>query len=165
MATAREPETLTRVPLESFEAALAIVGDAWSLLILREAFHGVRRFERFHANLGVSRAVLTARLKTLTAAGVLRAVPYREGNSRARNEYRPTRAGVDLLPTLIGFMEWAERHIEGAEGTADVLIHRDCGARVHATLTCEAGHDPVEPDRIDPVRARRGGPASGAAAG
>lgn len=140
----------------SIEAALAIVGNRWSLMILREVFHGVRRFEPLRANLGVSRAVLAARLRDLTAAGLLRATPYREGNSRARNEYRPTRAGVQLLPALIALMEWAERHIDGADDSADILIHRDCGGRVHAVLACDAGHDGVEPDQIDPVRAEDG---------
>lgn len=140
----------------AIEAALAIVGNRWSLMILREVFHGVRRFESLRANLGVSRAVLAARLRDLTAAGLLRATPYREGNARSRNEYRPTRRGVELLPTLVALMEWAEQHVEGAEGSADILIHRDCGGRVHAVLACDAGHDGVEPDRIDPVRAERG---------
>jgi DNA-binding HxlR family transcriptional regulator len=140
--------------LESVQAALAVVGDRWSLLILREAFHGVRRFEQLLANLGVSRAVLSSRLRTLTAAGLLRRVPYRERASRQRVEYRPTRAGVELLPALVALMEWVDRHVAAAADTADVLVHRDCGGRVHAALNCEAC-GPVEADRIEPVRASR----------
>lgn len=155
MSAEQEGQTITRGPVESIEAALAVVGDRWSLLILREAFHGVRRYEQMLRNLGVSRAVLASRLRDLTAAGLLRAVPYREGTARARHEYRPTRPGVELLTALVALMEWAERNVEGAAGTADVLIHRDCGARVHAALNCEGGHDAVEPDEIDPIRADR----------
>lgn len=135
--------------------ALALVGDRWSLMILHEAFNGVRRFEQMRRNLGVSRAVLTARLRALVDAGLLRSVPYREEKARERHEYRPTRAGVELLPALVALMEWFERHVEGAEETADTLIHRGCGARVHAALICEDGHGPVEPDQIDPTRAPR----------
>ena len=136
--------------LGSVEAALRIVGDRWSLLILREVFHGVRRFEDFLAT-GVSRAVLSARLRTLTDAGLLRREPYREGNARSRNEYRPTRAGVELLPALVALMEWAETHVDGA-APADALSHRDCGGQVHAHLLCDGGH-PVRPDEIVPSRA------------
>jgi DNA-binding HxlR family transcriptional regulator len=135
----------------SVEAALAIVGDRWSLLILREVFHGVRRFDDFLRNTGVSRAVLSARLRTLTAAGLLRREPYRDGTARSRAEYPPTRAGVELLPALVALMEWAEGHVDGA-APADPLTHRDCGGRVHAHLLCEAGHE-VAPDQIDATRA------------
>lgn len=131
-------------------AALRIVGDRWSLLILREVFHGTTRFDDFLRTTGVSRAVLSARLRSLTDAGLLRRQPYRDGTSRHRAEYRPTRAGVELLPTLVALMEWAERHVDG-EPPSDVLIHRGCGAHVHAELTCESGHR-VEPDEIDPTR-------------
>lgn len=150
MAThARPPERLG-----SMEQALAVVGDRWSLRILRECFHGARRFAEIQRNLGVSRAVLAARLRRLTDAGLLRSVPYREEGARERREYRPTRAGVELLPALVALMEWAERHL--GEGGADELVHRDCGSLVHAALVCEDGHIEVEPDEIDPRRAERG---------
>jgi DNA-binding HxlR family transcriptional regulator len=155
MASDPLPASDQGVRVESVQAALAIVGDRWSLLILREAFHGVRRYEAFLANLGVSRAVLASRLRALTGAGLLRSVPYREGRSRLRHEYRPTRAGVELVPMLVALMEWAARNVEGAAGTADLLVHRGCGGHVHATLTCQRGHDRVEPDEIDPIRAPR----------
>lgn len=138
-------------PISSVEAALAIVGDRWSLVILREVFHGVSRFDDFLKNTGVSRAVLSARLRSLTWAGLLRTQPYREGNSRSRTEYRPTRVGVELIPALVALMDWAERNVDGAHG-ADLLTHRGCGGRVRALLTCERGHV-VEPDQIDPRRA------------
>lgn len=137
--------------LDSMEAALRIVGDRWSLSILREVFHGVSRFDDFLRNTGVSRAVLSARLRSLTAAGLLRREPYRNGAERSRSEYRPTRVGVELLPALVALMEWAERHVDGA-ADADELIHRGCGAPVHAQLRCGAGHL-VAPDQIDPQRA------------
>lgn len=138
-------------PLRSVDAALAIVGDRWSLQILREAFHGVRRFDDLLRNTGVSRAVLSTRLRRLTAAGLLRTVPYQEAGTRRRLEYRPTRAGVELLPALVALMDWAERRVAGA-GPADTLVHRDCGRRVHVLLVCDGGHA-VEPNRIEPHRA------------
>lgn len=147
MATQRR-QTVDRP--DSMEAALAIVGDRWSLLILREVFHGVSRFDDFLKNTGVSRAVLSARLRSLTAAGLLRREPYRDGSERSRAEYRPTRVGVELLPALVALMEWAERNVAGA-AAADELTHRECGGRVHAHLACDAGHH-VEPDEIVPRR-------------
>ena len=146
---AQTPTPLTERP-QSMQAALRIVGDHWSLLILREVFHGVTRFDDFLKNTGVSRAVLTARLRSLTAAGLLRQEPYRNGSERSRAEYHPTRVGVGLLPALVALMEWAEGNVTGAD-QADELTHRDCGARVHAHLSCDAGHT-VEPDQIVPRR-------------
>jgi DNA-binding HxlR family transcriptional regulator len=149
----RQAQTATDPRIGSVEAALAIVGDRWSLLILREVFQGVRRFDDFLRNTGVSRAVLSSRLRTLTAAGLLRREPYRDGSARSRAEYRPTRVGVKLLPALVALMEWAGANVDGA-APADVLTHRGCGGRVHANLACDAGHE-VSPDEID---ARRAGP-------
>jgi DNA-binding HxlR family transcriptional regulator len=122
----------------SVAGTLAVVGEKWSLLVLREAFLGVRRFADFQRILGAPRAVLTDRLATLVEQGVLRRVPYQADGERQRHEYRLTQKGMDLYPTLVALMEWGDRYLD--DGGAMALHHRDCGAPVHLTLTCEDGH-------------------------
>ncbi len=124
----------------SVAGTLAVVGEKWSLLVLREAFLGVRRFADFHRILGAPRAVLTDRLARLVAEGILRRVPYQDDGERQRHEYRLTRKGVDLYPTLVALMEWGDRYLAEDGDVPMELRHRDCGAPVHLTLTCEAGH-------------------------
>ncbi len=92
----------------SVKRALDIVGEKWTLLVLREAFYGARRFERFQTRIGCPRQVLTDRLNTLVAAGVLRKVPYQEPGQRERHEYRLTEKGRDLLPAVIALMQWGD---------------------------------------------------------
>src|ERR671929_1127345 len=98
----------------SVAGTLAVVGEKWSLLVLREAFLGVRRFADFQRILGAPRAVLTDRLATLVEQGVLRRVPYQAEGERQRHEYRLTEKGIDLYPTLVALMEWGDRYL--AEG-------------------------------------------------
>jgi DNA-binding HxlR family transcriptional regulator len=125
----------------SVAGTLAVVGEKWSLLVLREAFLGVRRFADFQRVLGAPRAVLTDRLNTLVDQGVLRRVPYQAEGERQRHEYRLTQKGLDLYPALVALMEWGDRHL-AEEGTAPLeLRHRDCGEPVHLALVCEAGHE------------------------
>jgi DNA-binding HxlR family transcriptional regulator len=124
----------------SVAGTLAVVGEKWSLLVLREAFLGVRRFADFQRILGAPRAVLTDRLATLVDQGVLRRVPYQAEGERQRHEYRLTRKGVDLYPALVALMEWGDRYLTDEGAGPLELTHRDCGARVHLALTCESGH-------------------------
>jgi DNA-binding HxlR family transcriptional regulator len=124
----------------SVARTLEVVGERWSLLVLREAFYGVRRFNDLQRHLGVPRNVLTARLQTLVEAGLLARVPYREQGARERYEYRLTPAGLDLFPTLIALMAWGDKHLAGSAGGPVAVHHRDCGAAVSAVLTCAAGH-------------------------
>ncbi|MGY1739506.1 MULTISPECIES: winged helix-turn-helix transcriptional regulator [unclassified Blastococcus] len=124
----------------SVAGTLAVVGEKWSLLVLREAFLGVRRFADLQRILGAPRAVLTDRLARLVDEGILRRVPYQDEGERQRHEYRLTRKGVDLYPTLVALMEWGDRYL-AEDGDAPMeLRHRDCGAPVHLALTCEEGH-------------------------
>ena len=90
----------------SVAGTLAVVGEKWSLLVLREAFLGVRRFADFQRVLGAPRAVLTDRLNTLVEQGVLRRVPYQAEGGRQRHEYRLTQKGMDLHPVLVALMRW-----------------------------------------------------------
>src|SRR6185437_2022384 len=95
----------------SVAGTLAVVGEKWSLLVLREAFLGVRRFADFQRILGAPRAVLTDRLSTLVHQELLARVPYQAEGERQRHEYRLTTKGLDLYPTLVALMEWGDRYL------------------------------------------------------
>jgi DNA-binding HxlR family transcriptional regulator len=125
----------------SVAGTLAVVGEKWSLLVLREAFLGTRRFADFQRILGAPRAVLTDRLATLVEQELLVRVPYQAEGERQRHEYRLTGKGLDLYPALVALMEWGDRYLTG-EGPAPLeLRHRgDCDAPVRLRLTCDAGH-------------------------
>src|ERR671921_772777 len=124
----------------SVAGTLAVVGEKWSLLILREAFLGVRRFADFQRNLGAPRAVLTDRLATLVDQGILRRTPYQAEGERQRHEYRLTQKGLDLYPTLVALMAWGDRYLAGDGEVPLELRHRACGEPVHQVLVCEGGH-------------------------
>ena len=125
----------------SVAGTLAVVGEKWSLLVLREAFLGVRRFADFQRTLGAPKAVLTDRLATLVGHGVLTRVPYQAEGERQRHEYRLTEKGLDLYPALVALMEWGDRYL-CEDGAAPLeLRHKDCGAPVRLTLTCTEGHE------------------------
>ena len=124
----------------SIAGTLAVVGEKWSLLVLREAFLGVRRFADFQQKLEVSRAVLTDRLNTFVTQGVLTRVPYHADGQRQRDEYRLTQKGLDLYPILVALADWGDLYLDDGRGPALSLEHRDCGEEVHLTLTCDDGH-------------------------
>ena len=134
----------------SVAGTLAVVGEKWSLLVLREAFLGVRRFADFQRILGAPRAVLTDRLATLVDQGILRRVPYQAEGERQRLEYRLTRKGIDLFPALVALMEWGDRYLADDEAPLE-LRHRGCDAPVHLTLTCEEGHTLSGAREVTPV--------------
>src|SRR4051812_45448436 len=96
--------------------ALEVVGQPWTLLILRETFNGVRRFDALQTHLGVSRPVLSRRLKQLVSDELLERRPYREPGDRARHEYRPTAAAWDLYPVLVALLQWGDRHRSDGNG-------------------------------------------------
>ncbi|MGY2067880.1 winged helix-turn-helix transcriptional regulator [Blastococcus sp. SYSU DS0619] len=143
----------------SVAGTLAVVGEKWSLLVLRETFLGVRRFADLQRALGIPKAVLTDRLATLVQEGVLRREPYQAEGERQRHEYRLTGKGRDLYPTLVALMEWGDRHL--ADGPPPLTLeHRDCGARVRVALVCDDGHEVAGPREVaarsaDPATAER----------
>ncbi len=132
------------------QRALDVVGEKWTLLILRDAVNGVRRFDGFHRHIGLSEAVLSDRLRKLTAAGVLRAVAYQEPGRRSRNEYHLTRKGWDLWPVLVALSQWGETHAVDPDSPGPVLdvTHTDCGAPVHVTVQCSAEHTPLTSEDV-----------------
>jgi DNA-binding HxlR family transcriptional regulator len=124
----------------SIARTLGVVGEKWTLLVLREAFYGVRRFDDFHTALGCARNLLATRLKTLVAHGLLERVGYTDDRGRGRHEYRLTDKGRDLFPAVVALMQWGDRWTADDSGPAVRLLHRDCGEPVAAELTCGAGH-------------------------
>jgi DNA-binding HxlR family transcriptional regulator len=135
----------------SIIGTLDALGDSWSVLVLRELFYGVHRFNEIQEGLGISRSVLSDRLARLVEVGVVRAVPYQEPGTRSRNEYRLTRKGVALLPVMVALMEWGDEHVFHGHA-AVVLRHRTTGEPVRLELRTSAG--PVEPSDIVPTAAR-----------
>jgi DNA-binding HxlR family transcriptional regulator len=124
----------------SIARTLGVVGEKWTLLILREAFYGVRRFDDFHTALGCARNLLASRLKTLVAHGLLERVGYTDERGRGRHEYKLTDKGRDLFPVVVALMQWGDRWTADEAGPAVQMFHRECGAPVTAELTCGAGH-------------------------
>lgn len=116
---------------------LGLVGEKWTLMIVRDAVNGVRRFDDFRRHIGLSEAVLSDRLQKLVAAGILMTRPYREPGRRERYEYRLTERGWDLLPVIIALKQWGEQHLGDPDGAVIEVSHRDCGGNVRAELVCE----------------------------
>ena len=136
--------------------ALSVFGDRQTMVVIREVFNGVRRFDDMQKHSGVNRQVLSNRLAHLVDEGILRREPYRPEGARVRHEYRLTQKGLDLYPVLTALSEWGTRYAADPEGPAVEMAHRECGARVHAALVCEDGH------RIDELREVAPRPGSGA---
>jgi DNA-binding HxlR family transcriptional regulator len=132
-------------------AAVKIIGERPTFLVLREAFNGVRRFADMQGRTGMPRQVLSDRLARLVGEGLLRKVPYQEDGQRGRYEYRLTAKGLDLYPVLIALMEWGDRYETGAAGPPVVLRHRDCGEPVRLELRCGAGHILASARDVTPV--------------
>lgn len=134
--------------------ALAVIGERWSLLIVREALDGARRFGEFRARLGIASNLLAARLDALVAAGVMRRVPYQEPGDRQRFEYQLTEQGMDLRPTLIALLEWGDRYLADPEGPSVIVRHRlagdetPCEEPVSVVLECAAGHTHLPPEAV-----------------
>ncbi len=132
-------------------AAVGILGERPTFLVLREAFNGVRRFDDMQRRTGMPRQVLSQRLARLVTEGLLRKVPYRQAGQRSRDEYRLTDKGLDLYPVLVALMEWGDRYEGGADGPPVLLRHRDCGEPVRLQMTCAAGHVLESAREVTPV--------------
>jgi DNA-binding HxlR family transcriptional regulator len=140
--------------------AMAVLGEKWTMVVLREIFNGIRRFDDMRVRTHIPRQVLTDRLASLVRHGVLRRVPYREPGARERHEYRLTDKGFDLYPMLVAVKSWGDRYLADPDGPPLTLVHRDCEAEVHAEVHCAAGHAVTRTRDIVPrpgpgVRSRR----------
>ncbi len=124
-----------RLQADSVGRTLSLVGERWTILILREAFFGVRRYGQFARNLNIPRPTLSLRLRKLVDCGLLDRVPY--ATDPDRHEYRLTDAGRDLFPAVIALMRWGDTHLAGAEGPPIVLRHETCESTTRPHLTCD----------------------------
>ncbi len=124
----------------SIGAALSVVGEKWSFLVLREAFNGIRRFDDMQRRTAAPRQVLSSRLGRLVDEGILRRVPYQEPGQRPRSEYRLTEKGIGLFPVIAALMAWGDKYAASPAGPTVELTHRDCGAPVSVQIACDDGH-------------------------
>ncbi|MET8413995.1 helix-turn-helix domain-containing protein [Streptomyces sp. NPDC005195] len=127
------------------QRTLDVVGEKWTLLIVRDAFNGVRRFDDFRRHVGLSEAVLAGRLRTLVAAGILRTEPYREAGSRTRHEYRLTGKGRDLWPVLVALRQWGEAYVADPGGPVLDIRHSECASPVRVVVECADEHVALTP--------------------
>ena len=132
-------------------AALGIVGEKWTFMVLREAFNGVRRFDDMQRRTGAPRQVLSNRLARLINDGILRKAPYQEPGQRPRSEYRLTEKGIELFPVIASLLAWGDKHAGAPGGPQVLLTHRDCGAPVGLQLACEDGHVLGSAREVTPV--------------
>jgi len=143
----------------SVAQCLEVIGEWWTMLIVRDAFLGVTRFEDFQRRLGISRNILQQRLTKLTDQGVLVRVPYSE--HPPRDDYRLSAKGRDLWPILTTMRQWGDWYA-ARSGPPIVLEHLSCGEETVAQLTCEkcGGHLHPQDCRVTPNRARIAPPSS-----
>jgi len=109
----------------SISHILDVIGEGWSILIIREAFLGTRRFEEFQGRLGIARNILAARLKNLCANQILDRVPVKEGAKR--HEYILTRKGIDMMPMLLALTQWGDRWVFGENSEPILFLDREHG--------------------------------------
>ncbi|MRJ75762.1 transcriptional regulator [Aeromicrobium sp. SMF47] len=128
-----------------------VLGDRWTVLVVRDLFNGVRRFDALQDHLGISRDVLTKRLRLLVDEGLVETRPVRDEGERTRHEYVLTDAGRELRTVLVAIMDWGDRHRAGAAGPPVGVRHAGCGEAVHAHLVCEAGHEIAPATRTELV--------------
>lgn len=130
----------------SIQATLDLVGDRWTLLILRNVFRGVHRFSQMRDDLGIARNLLTDRLNRLVEHDILHKVQYQD--RPVRHEYRLTPKGMDLSPALVALMGWGDRWAAHGEPPT-LLVHDACGTPLEQVLTCASCDDHnVRPSQI-----------------
>ena len=118
----------------SVARSVAVIGDRWTLMILRDCFLGIRRFEDFERRLGISRSIVADRLKGLVEEGVLRREAYQD--RPVRHEYRLTDKGLALHPVIMAIVHWGDVHYGGPEGPPLIHRHRRCGCDFAPVTTC-----------------------------
>ena len=131
------PPKKSRIPIDQCNLAKAVeeIGDRWTLLILRSAFYGLRRFGDFQAELGIPRTVLSGRLKRLVDLKIMEAKPYKEPGQRPRPEYFLTQKGADLAVPLIALNQWSDKWMNGERPVPLIFLHKDSGVPLLAGLT------------------------------
>lgn len=139
-----------RFQADSANRALQLVGERWTMLILRETFFGVRRYGQFVRNLSIPRPTLSARLRKLVDSGLLDRVQYANGPDRF--EYRLTDAGLELFGAIVVLMRWGDTHLAGPEGPPIVLTHDACGQVTRPQLMCDVCGEQVTARNVTPAR-------------
>ena len=130
----------------SMARTISVIGDRWTLLILRDCFLRVRRFEDFQARLGVTRPILARRLRKLVDDFVLAKVPYQQ--RPLRYEYRLTQKGLDLYPIVMAIVHWGDVHMSGRKGRPLLHQHLDCGKTFDPVTVCSECAEPIDPQRV-----------------
>lgn len=131
----------------SLAQAVEVIGDRWTLLVLRDAFFGIRRFEQFQSSLGIARNILTARLNKLVEEGLLEKRPVEAG----RFEYVLTEKGLDLQPALIALTHWGDRHQPHPKGRRIQFVDRDTGKPIRPMAVIGADGTVLEPRQVRAV--------------
>lgn len=129
----------------SIAATLDVIGDRWTLLVLRDLFRGVRRFSDLVDDLGIAKNLLSDRLKRLVEHGVVEKVPYQD--RPVRYEYRLTAKGAELSPALIALMRWGDEWYAPGEPPV-VLVHDACGTPLEQHVQCPICNEPVSPGHV-----------------
>ncbi len=137
----------------SIARALSVIGDRWTLLILREAFLRTRRFADFEERLGMARNLLSERLQKLVDHDVLERRRYQERPERF--EYRLTEKGLDLYGVMMGLVAWGDRWMDDGHGRPVEHVHESCGQVMHAVPVCSECGEPLEARQVE----TRPGPA------
>ena len=137
----------------SMARSLAVVGDRWTLMILRDCFLGVRRFDGFQARLGISRAIVADRLNLLVREDVLTKTAYQD--RPVRHEYRLTPKGLELHPAVMALVHWGDRYYAGEAGAPLLHRHKACGCDFHPVQICSACGEAVDARSVE-VRAGPG---------
>ena len=119
----------------SIARSLELIGERWTLLIVRDIFRGLRRFDDIQKDLGIARNVLTNRLDRMIEEGILEKRPYAE--RPPRYEYFLTEKGIDLWPVLVSLVKWGDKHEPGMDGPPAVVRHKECRGEIDDHFTCE----------------------------
>lgn len=130
----------------SIARTLSFVGDRWSLLVLRDCFLRVRRFDEFQRRLGVTRHVLADRLKRFVEAGILNRVAYQ--TNPERHEYVLTQKGLDLYPVLMAMARWGDVHMDGGAGKPLLYRHQACGCHFSPVMCCSECGEALDPRAV-----------------
>jgi DNA-binding HxlR family transcriptional regulator len=125
---------------------LDVIGEGWSILIIREAFLGTRRFEEFQGRLGIARNILTARLKKLCANEILNRVPVKEGAKR--HEYILTDKGRDMMPLLVALTQWGDKWVFGEANQPLIFLDREQGEPIASVQVFSANGEVLRPRDI-----------------
>jgi DNA-binding HxlR family transcriptional regulator len=135
----------------SVQRTLAVIGEKWTMLLIRDCANGVHRFDDFRRHVGLSEAVLADRLRTLVENGIFETREYQEPGQRRRREYRLSEKGWDLFPALVALMQFGNKHL-AADGDAGWRVqHKACGHSVVAEVRCSHDHEVLTPRDTEAV--------------